>query len=270
MCLALSEPTPCSPVIEPPCCDAEVEDRAGRPSRPPRPRPRRASSKSTSGCRLPSPAWKTLATRTPDSPDSVGDRPQHLGQRGARDHAVLHDVVRADPADRGERGLAALPDQRPLGVVGGDPQLERAVLARRAARPRRTAASTSAAGPSSSTTSTAPGARRVATVDGRLGRLDRQRVHHLDRGRDHPGGDDRRDGRAGRVGVGEAGQQGLHRLGQPGQPHGRPWSRCRACPRSRRSPRAGRSRGRPGALPPSSTTVAVTGRRTRRRARGWW
>ena len=108
--------------------DAEVEDRAadllGRLGL----RPSTASSKSTSGCRLPSPAWKTLATRTPDVAGELGDRREHLGQRGARDDAVLDDVVGADPPDRGERGLAALPDQRPLGGVGGEPLLEGAVL----------------------------------------------------------------------------------------------------------------------------------------------
>src|SRR5215204_1245848 len=34
------------------------------------------------------------------------DRLQHLGQLGARDHAVLHEVVRRHPAHRRERGLA--------------------------------------------------------------------------------------------------------------------------------------------------------------------
>ena len=64
--------------------------------------------------------------RDPDAarPGELGDPPQHLGQRRPRDHAVLDDVVGADPADRGERGLAALPEQRPLGLVGGDPDLE--------------------------------------------------------------------------------------------------------------------------------------------------
>ncbi len=54
----------------PAVADAEVEDRAadllGRLAGA----RRSASSKSTSGCRLPSPAWKTLATRTPDDSES--------------------------------------------------------------------------------------------------------------------------------------------------------------------------------------------------------
>ena len=59
----------------------------------------------------------------------LGDGGEHLGQRGARDDAVLDDVVGADPAHRGERGLAALPDQRAVGGVGGQALLEGAVLA---------------------------------------------------------------------------------------------------------------------------------------------
>ena len=58
-------PTPCSPVIDPPCSMqrsriAPLTFSAASPA------PSTASSKSTSGCRLPSPAWKTLATRTPE------------------------------------------------------------------------------------------------------------------------------------------------------------------------------------------------------------
>src|SRR5712692_2250947 len=39
------------------------------------------------------------------------DVAHHLGQRRARDHAVLNDVVRRDASHCGESGLAALPDQ---------------------------------------------------------------------------------------------------------------------------------------------------------------
>src|SRR5690606_42031164 len=55
------------------------------------------------------------------------DLAQHLRQRGARDDAVLHEVVGADPAHRGEGGLAALPDEGPLGVVLRHPGLGGAV-----------------------------------------------------------------------------------------------------------------------------------------------
>ncbi len=68
MCLALSEPTPCSPVIEPPC-SRQRSRIAPETSSARSASPATEPSKSTSGCRLPSPAWKTLATRTPESPE---------------------------------------------------------------------------------------------------------------------------------------------------------------------------------------------------------
>ena len=73
MYFALSMPTPCSPVIEPPCSmhrsRIAPETSSARSASP-----GTASSKSTSGCRLPSPAWNTLATRTPDAGDSAAIR----------------------------------------------------------------------------------------------------------------------------------------------------------------------------------------------------
>ena len=171
--------------------------------------------------------------------------PQHLGQRGPRDHAVLDDVVGADPADRGERGLAALPEQRPLGVVGGDPDLERAGL-------RGTAGST--CGELSVHLGRRAvqlddqhraGALRVAAVHRGLGRLDGQRVHHLDGGRDHAGGDDRRD----RLRRPRRCRRTRPAASAPTPAAGSavrsPRWRCRACPRSRRTRRAGRSRAGP-------------------------
>src|SRR5579875_2258823 len=47
----------------------------------------------------------------------IGDRVEHLMQRGPRHHSVLHDVGGADPAHRGERRLAALPDRGPLSTA---------------------------------------------------------------------------------------------------------------------------------------------------------
>ena len=167
--------------------DAEVEDRAGHLLGRARPRPAGVVEEDqrvqVAVAGVEDVGHPDAGARRTSSPM----RAQHLRQRGARDHAVLDDVVGADPADRGERGLAPLPDQRPLGVVGGDPDLERAVVPAEPLDLGRTARSTSAAGPSSSTMSTAPGAGRVAAVHGRLGGLDGQRVHHLDRRRHHPG-----------------------------------------------------------------------------------
>ena len=65
----LSTPTPCSPVIEPPC---EMHRSRISPDTTlaAASAPGLASSNSTSGCRLPSPAWKTFATLIPEDADS--------------------------------------------------------------------------------------------------------------------------------------------------------------------------------------------------------
>ena len=133
--------------------DAELEDRGATFSACSA-SPATALSKSTSGCRLPSPAWKTLATRSPAAPDISAMRLEHLGQSGPRDDAVLDEVVRADPTDRGERRLAALPDQRPLGRVRAI-RMSNAPVVPTVRSTRSNSASTSTAAPSSSTTSAA-------------------------------------------------------------------------------------------------------------------
>ena len=56
------------------------------------------------------------------------DPAQHLGQPGARDHAVLHVVVRRDAPHGGEGGLARAPDQVALGLVAGDANARRALV----------------------------------------------------------------------------------------------------------------------------------------------
>ena len=57
------------------------------------------------------------------------DLRQHGGQLGPRHDRVVQVVVRLDPGDGAERRLAALPQQRPLGVVGGDAHGAHAVVA---------------------------------------------------------------------------------------------------------------------------------------------
>ena len=61
-----------------------------------------------SGWRFPSPAWNTLATRMPWRADSRFDRREGLAQARARHHAVLHDEIRTEAADRGERATCGL------------------------------------------------------------------------------------------------------------------------------------------------------------------
>ena len=65
-------------------------------------------------------------------PQAVGarqltDAMQRAWQRRARHHSILDVVVGADAAHRRERGLAPVPKRRPLGLVGGDPDLGGAV-----------------------------------------------------------------------------------------------------------------------------------------------
>ena len=164
--------------------DAQLEDVAGELLGVVRLRPRRRcrTAPAGAGCRRRrGRRWRRAARRASAiCPISA----QHLGQLGARDDAVLHEVGRADPADGGERRLAALPHERPLGRRSA-----RCGSRRRAGRRassldlRRTAPRPRPAGPSSSITSTATAPVGVAAVHRGLGRLDRERVHHLDRGR---------------------------------------------------------------------------------------
>ena len=87
------------------------------------------------------------------------DLAQHVDELRARHHRVVQVVVGRDAGDRAERRLPALPQQRPLGVVGRDPH-RRARRARgRPGRPRRPGAATPPARPSTSTSSTASASR---------------------------------------------------------------------------------------------------------------
>ena len=67
------------------------------------------------GWRLPSPAWKTLATRRPASRLRRSISLMHVREGGAGNDAVLHDVVGRDAAHGGEGGFAAFPDEGALG-----------------------------------------------------------------------------------------------------------------------------------------------------------
>ena len=67
---------------------------------------------------------------TPVIVGDLVDAPQHLDELGARHDRVVQVVVGSDAGDRAERRLAALPQQRPLGVVGRDAGRHRAVLVR--------------------------------------------------------------------------------------------------------------------------------------------
>ena len=190
MYLDLSVPTPCSPVIEPPCSmhrsRMAPDTSSARASSP-----GVASLYRTSGCRLPSPAWNTLATRIPDCGRQRGDLVQHLAERGARHHPVLDQVggeirptaANADlrPAQIAARsaGSSRLPDLGAAGLLAQLPD-------------RRAVPAHVGLGPVQLHDQDGPGARRVVAGHRGLGRLDGQRVHHLDGGGQDAGPDDRR------------------------------------------------------------------------------
>ena len=105
---------------------------------------------------LPSPAWKTLTIRRSYFCADLADAPQDVRQLGPRHDAVLRAVAGAEPADRAERLLAALPQLQPLLGVVGQADFAGAVLRGRSRRSRSRCASSPASRPSTSMSSTAP------------------------------------------------------------------------------------------------------------------
>ena len=181
--------------------DADVEDRRRAAARRARPRPRHRLVVEHERVQV-----AVAGVEDARDPQAVlvaerVDPPQHLGQPRARDDAVLDVVARRDPAHRRERRLAAAPDRAraPPAVsaacssnaphsrqIALDRGRVLGHLRRRARRARRSA----------------PRRRRPGSpgCDRRLDRLERERVHHLDRGRQDPGRDHVRDGLARGVG----------------------------------------------------------------------
>ena len=124
--------------------DARVQDLGrDRSARSPRPRPRRRRGRAGAGCRRR--RGTRSPTRRPDSSPSASIRRSTSGAR-ARHDAVLDVVVGEIRPIAANAALRPCQSARPLGVVGGDPHLGGAAVARRSARPR-PSRSTSAAGP---------------------------------------------------------------------------------------------------------------------------
>ena len=101
--------------------------------------------------------------------------------------------------------LPAQPEQRALGVVGGDADLEGAGIEADRLHAREVLLHLHG---DAVELDDQHGVRAlgIAGADARLGGLDRQPVHHLDRGREDARADDRRHGDAGRVGRVEGGE----------------------------------------------------------------
>ena len=130
---ALSVPTPCSPVIEPPASTHASRMRPASSSRAfglaldARVVEHERVEVAVAGVKDVADAKAVLARELVDSP-------QHLGEPRARHDAVLHVVVGADPAHRGERRLSPPPDRGAVGRVGREPDLDGAGVRGRAPR----------------------------------------------------------------------------------------------------------------------------------------
>ena len=139
------------------------------------------------------------------------DFAQDLREGGARDDAVLHDVVGGDAAHGGEGGFAAFPDEGAFGVGLGDANFRGGVGAADFVDVGHEGCDFGDGAVELDEKERA--AHRIVGVDGGFGGLDGERVHHFDGGGKHAGGDDAADGGAGFVGVGESGEESLHAFG---------------------------------------------------------
>ena len=140
----------------------------------------------------------------------AGDGFKDAGKCGAGDDAILHDVVGRDAAHGGEGGFAALPDEAAFFGSEGEANLPGTVLF------------ADGVGLGDLRSDLGGGAVEfdeqegfadgVVGVDGGLGGLGGEAVHHLEGGGQHAGGDDVRDG-LGRGGRGvKGGEQDLDGL----------------------------------------------------------
>ena len=203
---------------------------------------------------MPSPAWNTLPMRRPDRCFERADPAEHLRQLRARHDAVLHVVVRRHAAHRGERRLAPFQMRARCSSVCATSIVVAPCRRQIVLDDRRTAPSTSAAGPSSSTI-------RTVSASGKFGctaasaASDRERVHHLDRGRDDAGADD--VGHRGAAGVDRCrtpASSVCTRLGPPQDPHGHLRDDRERAFRADEQRRADRARARRASGPPRCTS----------------
>ena len=164
---------------------------------------------------LPSPAWKTLAIRRSCCSPIRGDVPEDVRELGAGDDAVLGAEGRAEPADRAEGRLAALPDRdvfRLLAGPPGDRLLDRAAVGLDDLGDRLGLAVQPGVEAVDLDDQDGAGLGREAEVERLLDGLDHQVVEHLQRRRDDPRGDDAADGLGRRVDAVEDAQQRPPRL----------------------------------------------------------
>ena len=191
-----SSPMPCSPLSTPPAATDAAHDLLAGGVRPAPSRRARARRTRSSGWRLPSPAWNTLSTsEVVAARRSRRPAPAPPGSSCAGHDGVVEVVVRLDPGDRAERRLAALPQQRPLGLVGGDAHVAHAVRRWRSSTIGAVSAVDAVRQADDLDQQGRRGVDRQPGVDVRLDGLQAELVHHLQRRRHDPRGDDRADRR---------------------------------------------------------------------------
>src|SRR5262249_6276282 len=125
------------------------------------------------------------------------DFSEDFGQRGARDNAVLHDVVGGDAAHGGESGFATLPDESALSFSLREADFGTAV--REPDFVDVLHAGFDFGDGAVELDEEQAAAHRVVGVDGGFGGLNGERVHHFDRSGENAGGDDAADGSAGLI-----------------------------------------------------------------------
>ena len=141
-----------------------------------------------------------------------------MRQLRARHHGILQQVGRREPSHRAGRLLAALPQQRALGLVARHTDRERAVLATDGGRPLPLHLHLGARAVELDQQHGA-GALRIAGARAGIDGADDGLVEHLHRGGRHSGRDRRRHDLGGLDHRAERGQHGLHRLRRVGEAH---------------------------------------------------
>ena len=134
-----------------------------------------------------------------------------LRERGARDDAVLDDVVGGDAAHGGESGFATFPDKGAFRVTLRKANFGSAIFAAEFADVLHEEFDFGDRAIEFDKEQAA--AIGIVSVDGGFRGLDGQVVHHFDGGGEHAGGDDVTDGGAGFSGAGKRGEERAHAFG---------------------------------------------------------
>lgn len=139
------------------------------------------------------------------------DFTHHLRKCGARDHAVLDDIVGGNAAHSGEGGFAAFPDQGAFGVTLRETNFGGAIFAAEFSDVLHEEFDFGDGAIEFDKEQAA--AIGIVGVDSGFSGLDGEVVHHFHGGGEHAGGDDVTDGGARFVGTGKCGEERAHAFG---------------------------------------------------------